>query len=153
MLFCVSKPRMKMVSPLCVLPFSPSWNVMPGMLRSVSVRLAAPCCGDHFLADDGDGLRRVEQRLRELRRLDAIGLVRVGLFAFAAHLHARQLRRLLGVGGLCLRGGGLQGGENGGGDRHAPEFVGVTHGGHPLRKNGISGADSNGAGPVKAKFR
>ena len=44
MLPCVSKPRMKMESPVAVLPFSPSRNVTPGVLRSACDNVVAPCC-------------------------------------------------------------------------------------------------------------
>ena len=40
----VSKPRMKIASPVLVLPFSPSRKVTPGVLRSASVSVVAPCC-------------------------------------------------------------------------------------------------------------
>ena len=39
---CEEKPRIVNVSPEEVLPFSPSWIVMPGVLRSASTRLSAP---------------------------------------------------------------------------------------------------------------
>ncbi|MNF99129.1 hypothetical protein D3C84_820150 [compost metagenome] len=41
--FWVEKPRIMKVSPAEVLPFSPSCMVMPGVLRSASIRLLAPC--------------------------------------------------------------------------------------------------------------
>ena len=41
MLFCVSKPRMLIASPLVELPFSPCCSVMPGVLRSASVSVVA----------------------------------------------------------------------------------------------------------------
>jgi hypothetical protein len=44
MLPCVSKPRMKMESPVAVLPFSPNRKVTPGVLRSACDSVVAPCC-------------------------------------------------------------------------------------------------------------
>ena len=44
MLLCVSKPRMKIESPVAVLPFSPINMVIPGVLRSVSLNVTAACC-------------------------------------------------------------------------------------------------------------
>ena len=44
MLPCVSKPRMKMESPVAVLPFSPNRNVTPGVLRNACDSVVAPCC-------------------------------------------------------------------------------------------------------------
>ena len=41
---CVSKPRMKMESPVAVLPFSPNKNVTPGVLRNACESVVAPCC-------------------------------------------------------------------------------------------------------------
>ena len=50
MLVWVSNPRMKMASPVCVLPFSPIWKVIPGVLRSASLSVVAPCsCSSSFL--------------------------------------------------------------------------------------------------------
>jgi hypothetical protein len=43
MLPCVSKPRMKMESPVEVLPFSPNRNVTPGVLRKACDNVVAPC--------------------------------------------------------------------------------------------------------------
>ncbi len=44
MLLELSKPRMKSVSPVVVLPFSPTKKVpTPGLLRRASVRVVAPC--------------------------------------------------------------------------------------------------------------
>ena len=44
MLLELSKPRMNKVSPVAVLPFSPTKKVpTPGLLRSASVRVVAPC--------------------------------------------------------------------------------------------------------------
>src|SRR3989344_673975 len=40
---CEAKPRIWKVSPAEVLPPSPNCMVMPGVLRSASIRLAAPC--------------------------------------------------------------------------------------------------------------
>ena len=40
---CVSKPRMKIESPVAVLPFSPSRNVTPGVLRNACDSDVAPC--------------------------------------------------------------------------------------------------------------
>ncbi len=43
----VSKPRMKIASPVVVLPFSPRKNApTPGVLRSASVSVRAPCCSN-----------------------------------------------------------------------------------------------------------
>ncbi len=44
MLLVVSNPRMKIESPVAVLPFSPSCSVMPGVLRSASASDVAACC-------------------------------------------------------------------------------------------------------------
>ena len=46
----VSKPRMNTASPVDVLPFSPIWKVMPGVLRKASVNVVAPwSCSTSFL--------------------------------------------------------------------------------------------------------
>ena len=63
---CVSKPRMKMESPVAVLPFSPNRNVTPGVLRSACDKCGGALLLQHFLADHGDGLRHVEQILGHL---------------------------------------------------------------------------------------
>ena len=58
---CVSKPRMKMESPVAVLPFSPSRNVTPGVLRSACRQRGRALLLQHFLADHRDGLRCVDR--------------------------------------------------------------------------------------------
>ena len=62
---CVSKPRMKMESPVAVLPFSPNRKVTPGVLRSACDERGGALLLQDFLADHRDGLRRVEQVLGE----------------------------------------------------------------------------------------
>src|SRR6185437_1950498 len=57
---------------------------------------------DDLLADDVDGLRRIEQRLRELRRLDRIDLVGD---AFRDDVNGGQLRRGACAVGRCRRAG------------------------------------------------